>query len=50
MEKVLDDVQSVAISRIIETGLSEENDRKILIQGEPGTGKNFYRCFCHFLN
>lgn len=39
--KVLDDVQSVAISRIVETGLSEENDRKILIQGEPGTGKTF---------
>lgn len=39
--KVLDSIQSDAISRIVETGLSNESDRKILIQGEPGTGKTF---------
>lgn len=39
--KVLDIIQSDAISRIVETGLLNESDSKILIQGEPGTGKTF---------
>lgn len=38
--KILDDIQVAAIEKIVEAGLSNDN-KKLLIQGEPGTGKTF---------
>lgn len=39
--KILDNVQITAIEKIVEAGLSDDNSAKLLIQGEPGTGKTF---------
>jgi len=39
--KILDNVQIRAIEKIVEAGLSDDNSAKLLIQGEPGTGKTF---------
>lgn len=39
--KILDDLQVAAIQKMVEAGLSNDNNRKLLIQGEPGTGKTF---------
>ena len=40
-DKKLDNIQEEALNRMVEIGMNENRVEKLLIQGEPGTGKTF---------
>lgn len=40
-DKSFDEVQKKSIKKLVDIGQSERNDSRLLIKGEPGTGKTF---------